>query len=105
MDDSSHVSGELDDSTIVAALAEMVRRYPPDWENAETWDNGNGGYFLATLLGRGVQDLRPGDTKVSVVRTLIADVTLNGDVVPGSMHLIEFAGRDLDATQFKDYVD
>ncbi len=83
----------------------MVRRYPPDWENAETWDNGNGGYFLATLLGRGVQDLRPGDTKVSVVRTLVADVTLDGDVVPGSMHLIEFAGRDLDATQFKDYVD
>lgn len=36
----------LDDSTIVAALAEMVRQYPPDWENAETWDNGNGGYFL-----------------------------------------------------------
>lgn len=89
----------------MAALAEMVRRYPPDWENAETWDNGNGGYFLATLLGRGVQDLRPGDTKVSVVRTLVADVTLDGDVVPGSMHLIEFAGRDLDATQFKDYVD
>ncbi len=95
----------LDDSTIVAALAEMVRQYPPDWENAETWDNGNGGYFFATLLGKNVMDIRPEDTKVPVVRTLVADVTLDGDIVPGSMHLIEFAGRGLDVTRFKDYVD
>lgn len=36
MDDSSNVSGGLDDSMIVAVLAKMVRQYPPDWENAET---------------------------------------------------------------------
>lgn len=39
------------------------------------------------------------------MRTLVADVTLDGDIVPGSMHLIEFAGRGLDVTRFKDYVD
>ena len=71
----------------------------------ETWDTGDGGYFLATLLGPNITDINPADTKVSVVRTLVADVNLDGTVVPGSMHLIEFAGRDLDVTQFKDYVD
>ncbi len=50
MDDSSNASEVLNDSTIVATLAEMARQYPPDWENAETWDIGDGGYFLATLL-------------------------------------------------------
>lgn len=89
VDDSSNVSRALDDSTIVAALAEMVRHNPPNWENAETWDTGGGGYFLATLLGENISDDSPMDTKVSVVRTLVADVNLDGKVVPGSMQLIE----------------
>lgn len=105
MDDSSNVSEALDDSMVVAVLAKMVRQYPPDWENAETWDTGDGGYFLATLLGQNVIDISPTDFKVSVIRVLIANVNLDGNVGPGSMHLVEFAGRDLDMTQFKGYVD
>ena len=105
MGDSSDVPEAIDDSVIVAVLAEMVRQYPPDWKNAETWDTGDGGYFLATLLGQNVIDISPTDPKVSVIRVLVADVNLDGKVVPGSMHLVEFAGRDLDITQFKSYVN
>lgn len=36
MGDSSDVPEAIDDSVIVAVLAEMVRQYPPDWKNAET---------------------------------------------------------------------
>lgn len=28
-----------EDSTIAAVLAAMVRQYPPDWDQMETWDN------------------------------------------------------------------
>lgn len=61
MGDSSDMSEAIDDSVIVAALAEMVRQYPPDWKNAETWDTGSGGYFLAASLGKNVTDIRPTD--------------------------------------------
>ncbi len=63
------------------------------------------GYFFATLLGPNVTDLNPSATKVPVVRILVADVDSKGNVIPGSMHLIEFAGPDLDASLYKDYVD
>ena len=101
---SSNGYVDLSDSMVVISLEEMVKQYPPDWENAETWDTGRG-YFFATLLGPNVTELNPSATKVPVVRTLVADVDTEGNVIPGSMHIIEFAGLDLDASLYKDYVD
>ncbi len=44
------VNKTLNDSTVAAVLASMVRKYPPDWDQTETWSNGSGGYYAATVL-------------------------------------------------------
>lgn len=89
-----------EDSTLAEVLAAMVRQHPPDWDGMETWDNGIGGYWGATLLGG--NPTNASDRGISVVRTLIADVDENGQVLSGQ--LVEFVAPDLDELQFRDYV-
>ena len=89
-----------DDSTLAAVLDAMVSQHPPDWDNMETWDNGHGGYWAATLLAG--NPTSPTDPELTVVRTLVADVDENGQILGGL--LIEFAARDLDESNFRDYV-
>lgn len=97
----SLLAGKFDeDSTITAVLDAMVRQHPPDWDNMETWDNGHGGYWAATLLGG--TPTSPSDPDFSVVRTLVADVDENGNILGGL--LIEFIAPDLDESEFRDYV-
>lgn len=88
------------DSTIAAALAAMVRQFPPDWDQIKTWDNGTGGYIAATVLGSDATS--PSDPRVSVVRTLVVDADVDGRILSG--HLVEFVAPDLDVSQFRDYV-
>ncbi len=89
-----------EDSTLAAILEAMVSAYPPDWDQMETWDNGIGGYYAATTLGPATGS--PSHPEVSVVRTLVADVDENGQILSG--RLVEFVAPDLDASLFRDYV-
>ncbi len=61
----------------------MVRAYPPDWDQMETWDNGIGGYYAATVLGPATST--PSDPDILVVRTLVADVDENGQIISGRL--------------------
>lgn len=90
------------DSTIAAVLAAMVRKYPPDWDKMETWSDGKGGYLAATLLGSNQPMISPSDSRLSVIRTLIADVDSDGKILTGQ--LVEFVGIGLKASLLQDYV-
>ena len=90
------------DSTVAAVLAAMVRKYPPDWDNMETWSDGKGGYLAATLLGSNESMTSPSDSRFSVIRTLVADVDSDGKILTGQ--LVEFVGIGLKASLFEDYV-
>ena len=97
------VNKTLNDSTIAAVLASMVRKYPPDWDQAETWSNGSGGYYAATVLGIDESATSHSDSRISVIRTLVADVDSDGQILSG--RLVEFVSPGLDASLFRDYVE
>ena len=89
------------DSTRAAVLAEMVRQYPPDWSQAVAWRDG-GEYHVATIIGADKPAVSFSHDSIAVVRTLVADLDGNGEVVGG--RLVEFISPDpLDASLFQDY--
>ncbi len=92
-----------DDSIKVVVLDEMVRQYPPDWTQAVAWSDGQGGAYVATLIGADKSAISFSRDSVSVIRTLMADVNSDGTVT-GS-RLLKFISIDhLDPTQFQRYV-
>ncbi len=68
------VSKTLSDSTIASVLSAMVSKYPPNWDVAETWSNGHGGFYMATIHGFNESTTSASDSRISVIRTFVADV-------------------------------
>ena len=88
---------------MMAVLAEMVRQYPPEWDQAVVWPNGSGGFYAATILGPDKPATSFSHDSIAVVRTLVADLDAQGEVTGG--RLVEFASPDpLDPSSLADYV-
>ena len=97
---SGKTSGDslLTDSLRALVLAEMVRQYPPDWSQLKQWARDGGGYYGAVPLGVG----NPSVPKVSVVRTLVVDLSADLQVMGG--RIVEFWSLDgLDPSLYADY--
>ena len=69
-------------------LAAMVKKYPPDWDNAVAFRSTSGSHHVAALLGAGESTACFSNPELTVIRTFIGDVNARGRVTQG--RLVEF---------------
>ena len=99
-----HNSPLTEDSTEVLVLAEMVRQYPPDWTKAVAWSDGQGGMYVATIIGRDKPSRSFSHPDISVLRIVLVEIGLDGIVT--ASRVLKFMSTDsLDQTRIQYYVN